>query len=99
MSLDPIGQELAETHCLNSETPLPSSGLGEPRQQGVNLSFAAIDMFAKLVVLLVKVRPETLSAFLRPKISFAIRMLGWLGLWINHSSNSRADQENVYFDH
>jgi len=43
-------------HCLNTELQLPSSGPGgEPRQQGGNLSFAAIDMFAKLVILLVKV--------------------------------------------
>jgi CCR4-NOT transcription complex subunit 1 len=42
-------------HCLNTELQLPSSGPGgEPRQQGGNLSFAAIDMFAKLVILLVK---------------------------------------------
>jgi CCR4-NOT transcription complex subunit 1 len=48
-------QELAVTHCLNTELQLLSSGPGgEPRQQGGNLSFAAIDMFAKLVILLVK---------------------------------------------
>ncbi|CAK9867154.1 unnamed protein product [Sphagnum jensenii] len=47
--------ELAVAHCLNTELQLPSSGPGgEPRQQGGNLSFAAIDMFAKLVILLVK---------------------------------------------
>jgi hypothetical protein len=48
-------QELAVTHCLNTETQLVSSGPGDPRQQGLNLSFVAIDMFAKLVLLLVKV--------------------------------------------
>jgi CCR4-NOT transcription complex subunit 1 len=47
-------QELAVTHCLNTETQLASSGPGDPRQQGLNLSFVAIDMFAKLVLLLVK---------------------------------------------
>ncbi|CAM6014740.1 unnamed protein product [Sphagnum balticum] len=46
--------ELAVTHCLNTETQLASSGPGDPRQQGLNLSFVAIDMFAKLVLLLVK---------------------------------------------
>lgn len=50
-----IFQELAVAHCLNSETMLPNLALGDSRQQGANLSFAAIDMFAKLVLLLVKV--------------------------------------------
>ncbi|KAG0608479.1 hypothetical protein M758_8G108900 [Ceratodon purpureus] len=46
--------ELAVAHCLNSDTMLPNLALGDSRQQGANLSFAAIDMFAKLVLLLVK---------------------------------------------
>lgn len=46
--------ELAVAHCLNSETVLPNSGLFDSSQQESNLSFAAIDMFAKLVLLLVK---------------------------------------------
>lgn len=50
-------QELAESHCLNSETPQPTTAVGESRQQGGStMSFAAIDMVAKLVVLLVKVQ-------------------------------------------
>jgi hypothetical protein len=54
-------QELAVTHCLNTETQLASSGPGDPRQQGLNLSFVAIDMFAKLVLLLVKVSDTCLE--------------------------------------
>jgi CCR4-NOT transcription complex subunit 1 len=52
---------LAESHCLNSETPQPTA-VGESRQQEAsNLSFAAIDMVAKLVVLLVKVQAPKIS--------------------------------------
>ncbi|XP_024374833.1 uncharacterized protein [Physcomitrium patens] len=51
--------ELAESHCLNSETPQPTTAVGESRQQGGStMSFAAIDMVAKLVVLLVKYSSE-----------------------------------------
>lgn len=50
-------QELAENHCVNSETLQPKNSIGELRQQeGSSLSYTAIDMLAKLVVLLVKVR-------------------------------------------
>ncbi|KAJ7514921.1 hypothetical protein O6H91_23G065800 [Diphasiastrum complanatum] len=45
--------DLAVTHCLNTETSLPTS-ISIPAQQGQSFSFAAIDMYAKLVVLLVK---------------------------------------------
>ena len=55
-----LEQELAESHCLNSETPQPTT-VGEPRQQEAsNLSFAAIDMVEKLVVLLVKVQARNI---------------------------------------
>lgn len=56
-----LEQELAESHCLNSETLQPTTVGGEARQQEASiLSFAAIDMVAKLVVLLVKVlAPQT----------------------------------------
>lgn len=56
-------------HCVNTET-LPNSGLGESRQQGANLSFAAIDMFAKLVMLLVKVKNITLRLFISAELIF-----------------------------
>lgn len=56
-------------HCVNTET-LPNSGLGESRQQGANLSFAAIDMFAKLVMLLVKVKDTTLSLLISTELIF-----------------------------
>lgn len=65
-------QELAENHCVNSETLQSKNAGGELRQQeGSSLSYAAIDMLAKLVVLLVKVRqvkaikfPERIMLFL-----------------------------------
>ena len=42
---------------MNSETLQPKNSVGELRQQeGSSLSYTAIDMLAKLVVLLVKVR-------------------------------------------
>lgn len=57
-------------HCVNTET-LPNSGLGESRQQGANLSFAAIDMFAKLVMLLVKVKDTTFSSLISTQLVLA----------------------------
>uniref|UniRef100_A0A7I4E1I6 CCR4-Not complex component Not1 C-terminal domain-containing protein n=1 Tax=Physcomitrium patens TaxID=3218 RepID=A0A7I4E1I6_PHYPA len=52
-------KELAESHCLNSETSHPVTVGSESRlQEGSNMSFAAIDMVAKLVVLLVKYSSE-----------------------------------------
>lgn len=50
-----IQLELAESYCVNSETLQPTTAIGESRQQDAsNLSFAAIDIVAKLVVLVVK---------------------------------------------
>lgn len=61
---------MAESYGSNSETPQPTNAVAEPRQQETsNSSFVAIDMIAKLVVLLVKVRT--------PK-SFVSYCLCWL---------------------
>lgn len=50
---------------MNSETLQPKNSVGELRQQeGSSLSYTAIDMLAKLVVLLVKVRQVKAINFL-----------------------------------
>jgi len=46
--------ELAENHCVNSETLQPKNSVELRQQEGSSLSYTAIDMLAKLVVLLVK---------------------------------------------
>jgi hypothetical protein len=52
---------------------LPTLALGDSRPQGANLSFAAIDMFAKLVLLLVKV---LIAPYIFPNFDV---YLSWVG--------------------
>lgn len=56
-------QELAENHCVNSETLQPKNSVELRQQEGSSLSYTAIDMLAKLVVLLVKVRQVKAISF------------------------------------
>lgn len=50
-------QELAVSHCLSAESQSSQGATGPSGQSGQAVSFGAIDMYAKLVVLLVKVTP------------------------------------------
>lgn len=63
-------QELAVARCLNSESQLPVATGIAFQQQG--LSFAAIDTYAKLVVLLVKV------SWVLPWILLLVHFSSWL---------------------
>ena len=63
---------------MNLETPQLITAIGEPRQQeGSNLSFTAIDMVAKLVVLLVKVCASQNSDFIALVLVYCVLVLFW----------------------